>query len=257
VTYTDTTPARNSAYYYRVLANGAVVGDASMANFPTMSANSVTDPVGPINTFATASAPAAPTNLTATPQAGPQVSLTWRDNANNETGFYVQRCGYVAPATTCSNFAQIATAPARNNTGNVTYVDTTVAWDTSYLYQVAAFNGAGTLGYVTLGTAVNLPALPAAPTSFTVSVVKANGNNYTATLKWTQAVDPASFTIQRANNLGFTTGLATFTAAGTATTLTQTVTRNTVYYYRIRANNSIGDSSAWTNAQPFPIRTGP
>ena len=40
VTYTDTTPARNSAYYYRVVANGAVVGDASMANFPTMSADS-------------------------------------------------------------------------------------------------------------------------------------------------------------------------------------------------------------------------
>ena len=34
VTYTDTTPAKNSTYYYRVLANGAVVGDASMANLP-------------------------------------------------------------------------------------------------------------------------------------------------------------------------------------------------------------------------------
>ena len=63
--------------------------------------------------------PAAPTNLTATLQAGPQVSLTWTDNATNETGFVVER------STNGGAFTQIATAPARNNTGNVTYVDTT------------------------------------------------------------------------------------------------------------------------------------
>jgi len=69
-------------------------------------------------------------------------------------------------------------------------------------------------------------------------------------------INPASFTIQRATNLSFTTGLSTSTVAGNLRTTTQTVTRNTVYYYRIRANNSIGGSSDWTNALPFPIRTG-
>jgi hypothetical protein len=87
--------------------------------------------------------------------------------------------------------------------------------------------------------------------------VKANGNNYTATLRWTDtATNETGFTIQRATNSTFTTGLSSSTAAANATTLTQTVTRNTTYYYRIRANNT-GGSSAWTNAQPFPIRTGP
>jgi hypothetical protein len=81
------------------------------------------------------------------------------------------------------------------------------------------------------------------------------GTNDTATLTWTAAANPTNFTIQRANNLGFTTGLTTFTPAGTARSLTQTVNRNTVYYYRIRANNNIGNSSAWKNALPFPIRT--
>jgi hypothetical protein len=256
VTYTDTTPARNSAYYYRVLANGAVVGDASMANFPTMSANSVSDTKGPINTFTsgTATPPVQPDPPTATPQAGPQVSLTWRDNATNETGFVVER------AANGGAWVQIATAPARNNTGNVTFVDTTVAWGTTYLYRVAAFNGAGpSLNYAptTGGVSAVVPALPAAPTSATVSVVKAGGNNYTATLNWVSAVDPTSFTIQRATNLSFTTGLNTSTVAGNLRTTTQTISRNTTYYYRIRANNNLGGSSAWTNAQPFPIRTGP
>ena len=98
-------------------------------------------------------------------------------------------------------------------------------------------------------------AIPAAPTGFTVAAALASGNKDTATLNWTAAADPTSFTIQRATNLSFTTGLATFTATGTARSLTQTVNRNTVYYYRIRANNSVGDSSAWTKALPFPILT--
>jgi hypothetical protein len=260
VTYTDTTPLRNSTYFYRVLANGQVVGDTAMPTFPTMSADSFSNTAGPVSTVGTAPPPAAPTNLTAAVQSGPQVSVTWRDNANNETGFKVERCSVVSPATTCTDFVQIAAPGPRNNTGNVTYLDATVTAGNSYLYRVAAFNAGGTSSYVTLGTAVAVPVIPAAPASLTVAAVKANGNNYTATLNWTLATgapNPASFTIQRANNLDFTTGLTSFTAAGAATTLTQTVTRNTVYYYRIRANNSVGGSSAWKNAQPFPIRTGP
>jgi FtsP/CotA-like multicopper oxidase with cupredoxin domain len=256
VTYTDTTPARSSTYFYRVWANGEVVGDATIAGFPTMSADSVSNTAGGINTFATATAPAAPTNLTAAVQAGPQVTLTWRDNANNESGFVVQRCSFVSPATTCSSFAQIATPGPRNNTGSTTYTDATVIGGNSYLYRVAAYNAGGTSAFVTLATAAVVQVVPAAPTGFTVSAVKANGNNYTATLNWSATGSPANFTIQRANNLDFTTGLTSFTAAGAARSLTQTVSRNTVYYYRIRANNSAGDSSAWTNALPFPIRTG-
>jgi hypothetical protein len=250
VTYTDTTPARNSAYYYRVWANGAVVGDASMLNFPTMSADSVSNTTVLIKTYATATAPSPPNTVTATPQAGPQVSLTWRDNATNETGFYLQRC---APATACTNYSLIATLGPRNNTGNVTYVDRTVAWDTSYLYRVAAFNGAG--DNVSNSLPAALPAIPAAPTSFTVTVGAKQGNNYPATLTWPLVTGATNYTIQRATNLAFTTGLTTFTA--TNSPLTQNLSRNTTYYYRIRANNSLGGASAWTNAQPFPIRTGP
>ena len=188
------------------------------------------------------------------------MSLTWRDNATNETGFVVERC----TGAGCTNFAQIAVAPPRNNTGNTTYVDTTVLAGNSYLYRVAAVNSASVppYTYVTLATPVAVPATPAAPTGFQVSVVKANGNNYTATLRWVDnAINETGFTIQRATNATFTTGLSSFTApastAGGLQTLTQTVSRNTTYYYRIRANNTVSGSSAWVNALPFPIRTGP
>ena len=250
-TYTDTTPARASTYYYRVWAKGAVVGDTTMPGFPTKSADSVSNTTAAISTFATATAPAAPSNMAATAQAGPQVRLTWRDNSNNESGFTVERCSFVSPATTCTNFAQIATTLPNT----ATYTDATVTGGNSYRYRVAAFNAGGISAYATLGTAVVIQAIPSAPTSFIVAVVRGNGNSDTATLNWTAAANPANFTIQRATNLGFTTGLTSFTAAGTARSLTQTVNRNTVYYYRIRANNNVGDSSAWTNALPFPILT--
>jgi hypothetical protein len=204
-------------------------------------------------------APAQPGTPTATPQAGPQISLTWRDNANNETGFIVERCGFVTPTSgspTCSDFAKIAAPGPRNNTGNVTYVDATVNFGYSYRYRVAAFNAGGVSAYATMANPVVIPAIPLQPTNFTVSVVKANGNNYTASLNWASSVNPANFTIQRASDPDFTANLATSTAAGTARTLTQTVSRNFVYYYRIRANNSLGGSSAWTKVVPFPIRTG-
>jgi hypothetical protein len=237
-----------------VFANGEEVGDVTMPGFPTMSADSVSNTAGPINTFSIATAPAAPTNLTATAQAGPRVSLTWRDNANNESGFIVARCSFVTGAPPCVNFAQIALLGPRNNVGNVTYIDTTVTGGNSYLYQVAAFNAGGASAYVTLAAAVVIQPIPAVPTSL-VAVAARAGLRDTVTLTWAAAADPTTFTIQRATNLDFTRGLATFTPLGTARSLVQTVNRNTTFYYRIRANNNVGDSSAWRNALPFPIRT--
>jgi FtsP/CotA-like multicopper oxidase with cupredoxin domain len=260
VTYTDTTVANNTSYWYRVWAIGPTVGDTQAypgsLGFPTMAADSVSNTAPVVVGTTPTLGPAVPTNLAATVQAGPQVRLTWTDNANNETGFVVERC----TGAGCTSFAQIATTgPRTSGPATVTYVDTTVTAGNSYLYRVAAVNAASVppYTYATLATAVDVPAIPVAPTGFTVAVVKANGNNYTATLNWVDnSTNETNFTIQRATNLTFTTGLATFTAAANATTLTQTVNRNTTYYYRIRANNNISGSSAWTNALPFPIRTG-
>ena len=222
-----------------------------------MSADSVSNTLPVVVGTPTTGVPANPTLLTATVQAGPRVSLVWRDNATNETGFVIERCAGAA----CTNFAQIAITGPRNGTGNVTYTDTTVTAGNTYRYQVWAVNAIGRSNNPPPGSAgptnAVVPAIPAVPTSFTVSVVKANGNNYTATLRWTANTNPTNFTIQRATNSTFTRNLNTVNPAAGVRILTQTVTKNTTYYYRIRANNNISGSSAWRNALPFPIRTGP
>ncbi len=113
-------------YSYRVVAQNTV---GYGLEFPAMTAKSISDVID------LGTAPTAPTNLVATLQAGPQVRLTWRDNAINESGFVIER------STDGVNFTQIATAPARSSTGNVTFTDTTMkAAQTTqaYTYRVAA-----------------------------------------------------------------------------------------------------------------------
>jgi hypothetical protein len=86
---------------------------------------------------------------------------------------------------------------------------------------------------------------PPAPTALTATV-----NSVTSvTLNWTTtATDAAGYIIQRATNNTFTTGLATFIVAGTATnTYTDTTAlASTNYFYRVQAYNGSG-SSAWSN----------
>jgi hypothetical protein len=255
VTFQDTDARRDNRYWYRVFAIGSPVGDLQTAGFPTMSADSVSNTIQvDVGTPpALPTLPADPTNLQAVAPTGPPVSLGWTDNATNETGFVVERCTVVSPATTCGDFAQIAAPGPLAGTGLVTYLDATVAGGNTYSYRVKAVNGAGSSAYSNTAT-VAVTAIPA-PTNFTLTNTPRNGANSTMTLDWSYGTDPTNFTIQRAENLSFTTNLNTSTVAGTARTLTQTVRDNTVYYYRIRANTA-GGSSAWTNASPFPIRTG-
>ncbi len=69
--------------------------------------------------------------------SGAQLTLTWTDNANNETGYWVER------RIGGGSYSQIATLAA-NSTG---YTDPNLAAATSYCYRVRAFNGAGASGY--------------------------------------------------------------------------------------------------------------
>ncbi len=244
--FTDATSNATTAYLYRVVALNTVgYGGA----FPSLTVQSVSANLG-VNLPAVA--PAAPTSLTATLQAGTQIRLAWMDNATDEAGFVIERAIAGGP------FNQIAVAPARNNTGNVTFVDNTVTPDATYNYRVAAINLAGWSAYSNLAI-VAVPAAPVAPASFRASNgPNGGGNNRTVILNWVDlSNNETSFTIQRATNAAFTAGLNTATVAANATTLTQTGrSRNTNYYYRIRANNGLV-SSAWVNATPLPITTNP
>jgi hypothetical protein len=133
----------------------------------------------------------------------------------------------------------------------VTYVDTTVSATGTYSYRVKAVNATGSSAYTNTVANLASPAIPAAPTGFTVKISVTAG---LVDLAWSHVggVNLTDFTIQRASNATFTKGVSSITVAGNLRETTQTVSKGT-YYYRIRANGIAG-SSAWTNGSPFPIK---
>jgi FtsP/CotA-like multicopper oxidase with cupredoxin domain len=234
-TYTDSTANIVSTYSYKVIAYNVA------GNSPS-NAITVVPPILP---------PAAPTNLTATLQAGPMIRLTWTDNDTNETGFVVER------AVNGGAFSTLATVAPKNNTGSVSYTDTAVIAGNTYDYRVKAVNGGGSSAYSNTATVIiSLPTPPAAPSGVTASAVRASGNNDNVTLTWTDnSSNETGFRIQRATNITFTAGLTTNTVGVNITTFqTGNVPRNTNYYFRVQAYNAVG-TSAWVNATQFPIKT--
>ncbi|MBN9420100.1 MAG: S8 family serine peptidase [Candidatus Eremiobacteraeota bacterium] len=107
----------------------------------------VTDPKGATavaNATVTVSpaptAVAAPTGLVAS-GTGNQVNLSWKDNSNNELGFYVERANQLtAPGV----FTRISTVAA-----NATSFSQTVTKG-NYLYRVQAYNASKTSDYSTI-----------------------------------------------------------------------------------------------------------
>ncbi len=247
-TYTDLIgKTKDPGYYYRVFAANTV-GDAMTPGFPTMTVVSDFSNVVMVGA-PQALPPADPTNLTATFQAGPQVLLTWTDNADNETGFVVER--QLAGA---ADWTVLVTVGPRTGTGSVSYTDTTVAAGNTYNYRVAAVNSAGTSAYTNTATA-DVPAPPLAPTNFTATAFRQGGNNARVTLTWTDVVNDTGYVIQRATDANFTANVVTSLVGANATTFTTgNVPRNTPFYFRILAYNGAGQS-AWVNATPFPITT--
>jgi len=248
ITFTDPIGNTNNAYYYRVFASNTV-GDTETPGFPTVALNSGFSNVESTGTVQI-QPPAAPTNLIATLRQGPQVLLSWQDNANNESGFVIER------SDNGGAYILVVTVGERNGTGIVSYTDTTIIPGNNYVYRVAAVNATGLSSYSNTG-GVNLPALPTAPSGVTAVAARVgNGPNDKVTLTWNDnAGNETGYIIERATNAMFTANLVADSVPANNTTFqTENLPRYSQYYFRVRAISGIGQS-AWVNANPFPILT--
>ena len=106
-------------------------------------------------TFTTAAgAPAAPTGLAASAVSGTQINLAWVDNANNETGFKIER-----KTGAGGTYVQIGTVGA----DVTTYSNTGLTAGTPYYYRVRATSAFGDSTYSPEASATSFgPALRAA-----------------------------------------------------------------------------------------------
>ena len=250
MSYVDPIRNTNTVFFYRVFASNTI-GDTwdyydpainEAVGFPVLNLDSAYSNIATFGSTAP-STPAAPTNLTATLQAGPQALLTWTDNSTNETGFVIER----------SVNGGIFSVLGQVGTGIVSFTDPTISAGSTFTYRVKAVNSAGSSAYS--NTASVSLAVPAAPSNLTAGSVR-KGNNVKVTLTWVDnSNNENGFRVQWASDSGFTNILMTTTAAVNATTFTTSnLKRNTAYYFRIQSFNDSG-VSAWVNASPFPITT--
>jgi hypothetical protein len=141
-TYSDETITAEPFVYYRVLAFNGGGGNASNVS------------------FASTIVPAAPTALTAAPDGLASVSLTWTDNAGDETGFYVERC----VGLDCLDFTRLDTLPANT----VAFDDASATAGNVYRYRVQAF-GNGRSDYTAIAEAATIG--PNAPTDLVATAL--------------------------------------------------------------------------------------
>ena len=212
--YNATGLSAGTKYYYRVRAYNAIATSAysSEKNATTLS-----------------NIPVAPSGLTITSVTSGTVSLAWTDNANNETGFKIQR-----KQGATGTYTQIATLGA--NVTTYTDADSALLDGTQYYYKVSATNSAGDSPF---SNEVNGITTLSVPTALTATAVSSSQINLT----WTDnSVAETGYKIEQSpvDNLHYTEiatvgpNVTSYNAIG--------LSEGTKYYYRVRAYNAIATS---------------
>lgn len=210
-TFSDTGRSNNVTYTYRVRA----YNHEGYSNY----SNEVS--------VTTVALPAAPSGLTAKVASSSRISITWKDNSNNETGFKIER------KTAGGSYTQIATV----GVNATSYISTGLSNNTRYYYRVRAYNTAGNSNYSNETSAVTgtVPAAPADLAATTVSSSKIK-------LTWDDnSNNEEGFKIERRTSGGSYRQIAT-TGSNSTSYTDSGLSNNTRYYYRVRAYNDTGAS---------------
>lgn len=180
------------------------------------------------------------------------LTLTFYDQANNETGFIVERAtalqGPYTPVVTLPT-------PGMTTLGDVSFVDAGLAANTPYFYRVAAYNASGTSVYslwtqgLTRQTVSLLPPANLQATAFSSSQIN---------LTWNDTNNETGYRIQRAKDAAFTVEPALFEVGANVTTFANTgLGSGATYYYRVFAFDGQGNTSAASNTASATPQVAP
>ena len=219
-----------------------IIDEVRVYNLALTAAEIQNDMVMPISQTTDTQPPTAPSNLTATSSSPTAVNLSWTASTDNVgvTGYLLERC----QGSGCTSFSQIAT-PA-----GTTYSDTGLTASTSYSYRVQATDAAGNLSTFSNVATVVTPALvdttpPTAPSSLAATAISTSQIN----LAWTASTDNVGVTgylLERCLGSGCTSFSQIATPTGTTYSDTG-LTASTSYSYRVRATDTAGNLSNYSN----------
>ncbi len=186
-------------------------------------------------------APAAPSNLVATPNSETHFNLSWQDNSNNEDSFSVMR------STDGVVYSQVASLPA-NTTSYDDYPSNT---EIDYYYRIDAVNATGSSASTAVGPISLIEGTsPAAPSN--LSYLPNIDSFY---LMWDDNSDNEdAFEVYRS-----TTGQQFFlreVLGQNSTNHIDPIELDTNYWYQVRAINEYGEAISETIG-PIRIDSGP
>lgn len=213
--YEDLSAGENSSVIYRVIAVGTSVS-AGYSNWAVVS-----PPPPP---------PVVPDTFRATAVSPYAVQLTWVDRSPDEDGFRLER----------QTGAGAAVPLAEVGADVVAYLDTTAAPNTTYTYQIRAFNTGGVSVQAAEANATTLPLPPSAPSGFAATAE----SQTEVQLSWTDTSDnEQGFIVKRAVGSGEYQALTTV-GPDTEAYTDGSAAANTTYRYVLRAYNAGGQSTA-------------
>ena len=181
-----------------------------------------------------------PTNLTATVVSSGEISLTWTDNADNETIYAVSR------STDGVNWVEIAGTLPANSTR---CADIALAPGTTYHYLVRAVGASTSSDSSNEAIATTAPTAPTGLAAAAVSSTRID-------LAWTDVAGETGYRIERSVDQQTWAEIAA-TAANVTNYQNAALAAATTYYYRVRAVNSGGSSdyssAAAATTLPAPV----
>lgn len=170
------------------------------------------------------------------------INISWSDNADNETGYRIER---KVNSGAYSNWKTLA-ANATSTT------DTSVTVGSTYRYRITAFNNTD-VSQTTESAELRLEqkvTLPAKPTNVSVGVSGGNG-----VLNWNDnASNETNYVVQVRKNKGNWSADIVIPANSTSYTDTN-VDYGSIFDYRVLATNTAGDS-AWSSEVTLDLSAG-
>jgi peptidyl-Asp metalloendopeptidase len=230
----------NPDVYY----NGAPMGvayetDAANSADNARSMNNTAPITASFRGAASATAPVAPSSLQGSASSSHEVRLTWRDNADDETGFTLQR------ATNGGSFADRASLAANTTS----FTDSGLVAGTTYSYRVRAWNSVGNSDFsntVTIVMPEEAPPPPPSPEPPSPATVEPVTN--VATVRWSDVLNETGYEALREtlNPRNGRWSATTLSIPADITSFSETLNSGT-YRYAVRAVNTSG-TSEWVTA---------
>jgi fibronectin type 3 domain-containing protein len=260
---TDTTSPYGATWNSTAVSNGTHTLTATATDSQGQS-TTATESIA-VNNTATVTAPNPPTNVVATDVNSGQVNLTWTASTDTSTtasvaGYYILRS---TDGTTGGPYTKI------NYSTGTSFQDTTVSPDTSYTYEVEAYDNSTPVNTSKASTPSNVVAVP--PVVNTTPPSIPTGLQATATstsqinLTWDVSTDNSG-TLAGYYVLRSTSSTGPFTTVNQTTTNSYQdtgLTASTTYYYEVKSFDTnipanVSKASTQSSATTFnPVVTTP